>query len=311
MFGRMTIDFVAFDFETANSFRGSPCSIGLVVVRDGKIVEEYGFLMRPPFATGPDDFDEFNVGLHGIDWEKVKNEPEFIEIWQKLQPIIGELPLVAHYAAFDVGVLRDSLDQSEHPWPTLSYACTVVASRRLLKLPSYSLPYVAAELEIDLGNHHDALSDARVAAQIMIALCQRSSQENLSSLLDSLAIRWGTISEGNWRGSTAKELRIGLPAPRSEANPDHFLFGKHVVLTGALPSGVIRRDAQDRIAYFGGFPQENVTKETSLLVIGDLDPRMLAPGASMSSKMKKAIKLQSAGQDIELISGVDFLPLLE
>jgi hypothetical protein len=37
----------------------------------------------------------------------------------------------------------------------------------------------------------------------------------------------------------------------------------------------------------------------------------LAPGASMSSKMKKAIKLQSAGQDIELISGVDFLPLLE
>jgi DNA polymerase-3 subunit epsilon len=106
-------------------------------------------------------------------------------------------------------------------------------------------------------------------------------------------------------------LRIGLPAPRSEANPDHFLFGKHVVLTGALPSGVIRRDAQDRIAYFGGFPQENVTKETSLLVIGDLDPRMLAPGASMSSKMKKAIKLQSAGQDIELISGVDFLPLLE
>ena len=156
----MTIDFVAVDFETANSFRGSPCSIGLVVVRDGKIVEEHGILMRPPFATGPDDFDEFNVHLHGIDWQKVKNEPEFAKVWNKLLPVIGDLPLVAHYAAFDIGVLRDSLDQSGEDWPTLSYACTVVASRRLLKLPSYSLPYVAAELEIDLGNHHDALSDA-------------------------------------------------------------------------------------------------------------------------------------------------------
>lgn len=307
----MTIDFVAVDFETANSFRGSPCSIGLVVVRGGKIVEEYGLLMRPPLATGPDDFDEFNVGLHDIDWERVKNEPEFIEIWNRLLPVIGDLPLVAHYAAFDTGVLRDSLYQSDASWPSLSYTCTVVASRRLLKLPSYSLPYVAAALEIDLGKHHDALSDARVAAQIMIGLCQLASQNDLDSLLNSLSIRWGMISEGNWRGSTVKQLRFGLPAPRSDANPDHFLFRKHVVITGVLPSGIIRREAQDRIAYFGGFPQENVTKETSLLVIGDLDPRMLAPGAAMSSKMAKAIKLQSEGQDVELISGVDFLPILE
>ena len=35
----MSIDFVALDFETANRFRGSPCAIGLAVVRDGKIVD--------------------------------------------------------------------------------------------------------------------------------------------------------------------------------------------------------------------------------------------------------------------------------
>jgi len=42
------LDFIALDFETANSYRGSPCALGLVRVRDGKVVEEGSFLMRPP-----------------------------------------------------------------------------------------------------------------------------------------------------------------------------------------------------------------------------------------------------------------------
>ncbi len=309
----MSIDFVALDFETANQFRGSPCAIGLAVVKNGKIVDEYGLLMRPPDATGPDDFDEFNVGLHGINWEKVKSEPEFIEIWNSLLPIIGELPLVAHNAAFDIGVLRDSLDISDAPWPTLSYTCTLVTSRRILKLPSYSLPFVASELNVDIGKHHDALSDAKVAAGIMMELCNRTQSIDVDSLLNSISVKWGKISEGNWSGSTVRHryVRSEIPLPRTDANKDHFLFGQHVVITGALPSGVLRSRAQERIAYFGATPQENVTKETTLLVVGDIDPHRLAPGAVMSSKMKKAIKLQGEGQAIEIMTGFDFLPLLE
>ena len=34
------LDFVAIDFETANSYRGSPCSVGLVRVRNGSPVAE-------------------------------------------------------------------------------------------------------------------------------------------------------------------------------------------------------------------------------------------------------------------------------
>ena len=204
----MSIDFVALDFETANQFRGSPCAIGLAVVKNGKIVYEYGLLMRPPDATGPDDFDEFNVGLHGINWEKVKSEPEFIEIWNSLLPIIGELPLVAHNAAFDIGVLRDSLDISVAPWPTLSYTCTLVTSRRILKLPSYSLPFVASELNVDIGKHHDALSDAKVAAGIMMELCNRTQSIDVDSLLNSISVNWGKISEGNWSGSTVRQRYV-------------------------------------------------------------------------------------------------------
>lgn len=34
------LDFTAIDFATANSFRGSPCSVGLIRVCGGEVVEE-------------------------------------------------------------------------------------------------------------------------------------------------------------------------------------------------------------------------------------------------------------------------------
>jgi DNA polymerase III epsilon subunit-like protein len=55
----MTLDFTAIDFETANSYRGSPCSVGLVKVRDGQIVDESFTLIHPPVRF--DHFDGFNT----------------------------------------------------------------------------------------------------------------------------------------------------------------------------------------------------------------------------------------------------------
>lgn len=313
----MSIDFAAIDFETANSFRGSPCAVGLVVVRNGKVTDEHYRLMRPPGATGPEDFDDYNTDLHGIDWEKVRDQPKFLAVWRSLAPIIGELPLVAHNAGFDIGVLRDALDESDAPWPTLSYTCTLVTSRRVLNLPSYSLPFVATELKVALGQHHQALDDARTAASILLRLCERTATDTVDSLLRSIRVGWGELSEGNWRGSTVARgprgprTRTELPEPRSGASPEHFLYGKHVVLTGALPGGVTRTVAHERIAYFGGIPQDRVTKETSLLVVGAIAPHSLAPGAKMTKKMDDAFTLQAKGQCLEIMTGFDFLPVLE
>ena len=56
--------FTAIDFETANGFRGSPCSVGVVRVRAGAMVERASWMMRPPL--GFDRFDPRNVRIHGI-----------------------------------------------------------------------------------------------------------------------------------------------------------------------------------------------------------------------------------------------------
>ena len=83
------------------------------------------------------------------------------------------------------------------------------------------------------------------------------------------------------------------------------------MITGALPGGILRKDAQQRIAHYGGIPQAGVTSETDFLVVGDLDPRRLAPGANVSAKLKKALDMRSSGSKIEIICGTDFLAYLD
>ena len=40
-------DFVAIDFETANGRRSSVCSVGIVIVRGGEIVDKFYSLIQP------------------------------------------------------------------------------------------------------------------------------------------------------------------------------------------------------------------------------------------------------------------------
>ena len=40
-------NFAAIDFETANQQRTSICSVGIVIVRDGEIVDSYYSLIKP------------------------------------------------------------------------------------------------------------------------------------------------------------------------------------------------------------------------------------------------------------------------
>ena len=68
---------VAIDFETANALRGSPCSVGLVKVKEGQIVEEWSSLIRPP--DGRDHFDAFNTAIHGITADQVRDAPGWPE----------------------------------------------------------------------------------------------------------------------------------------------------------------------------------------------------------------------------------------
>ena len=61
--------FVAIDFETADYWPDSACSVGLVRVVGNQIVDSAHFFIRPPRRTFVFTY------LHGISWKHVANEP--------------------------------------------------------------------------------------------------------------------------------------------------------------------------------------------------------------------------------------------
>ena len=100
----MPLNFVAIDFETANGSPASPCAVGLVRVRDGQIAESIATLIQPPYPNNW--FHEGNIRVHGIRPRDVDGAPELHEALAFILDFVGDDPLVAHNAPFDMEFLR-------------------------------------------------------------------------------------------------------------------------------------------------------------------------------------------------------------
>lgn len=301
---------VSLDFETANEQRGSPCAVSLVAVENGVVVEQLTTLIQPPPSCAR--FSPFCVAIHGITKAAVADAPSWPETLSRMVRFIDGRTLVAHNAAFDIGVIRSACDEMDMAWPELTYACSLVVARRTWPLLSYSLPWVAAAADHQLLDHHNPSTDALAAAAIMTAAGQVHSAGSLSELLALLRIRTGQVTPGNWRGCHhfgVTRTKASLPGASPHADPDGPLFGHTVCFTGTLAS-MTRNQALDLVAECGGQPAQGVTKATDLLIIGDQDPRKFAPGAVMSAKQQKAATLLRAGHAIEVIPEYDFLQRL-
>jgi DNA polymerase-3 subunit epsilon len=302
--------FVALDVETANQARGSICSIGLVVVEAGEVVTRHNWLTKPPAELS--EFAYFNVGLHGITPAAVAEQPTFAERLDQLRQVVGDRPVIAHNAAFDLGALREACTAESLDWPTLTYGCSLVMARRSLTLLSYRLPLVCAELGIPLDQHHQATADAEAAARVVLALCDRSQVSSLEDLADSLQVRLGKLLAREWSGCVRTPVYTGNgleppPAANPDADPDHPLYGQVVVFTGALE--MRRADAQDVVAQLGGTPEAGVTKRTTLLVIGD-GFRGDRVEDFHTGKALKAAKWLAKGHQIEVLTELDFYQLI-
>ena len=95
-------DFAAIDFETANEWPSSVCSVGVVVVRGGEVVDTFYSLIHPE----PEYYRWFCRKVHGIGPDDTEDAPVFPRVWARIEPLIEGLPLVAHNSQFDEGCLR-------------------------------------------------------------------------------------------------------------------------------------------------------------------------------------------------------------
>jgi DNA polymerase-3 subunit epsilon len=161
-------DFAAIDFETANGQRSSVCSVGVVIVRNGKIADRIYRLIRPE----PEWYSYWNTRVHGLTSVDTENEPVFPLVWKEIAPKIVGLPLVAHNSPFDEGCLRAVHRVYQMDYPGYAFLCTCRASRRVFgkTLPNHQLHTVASCCGFDLKKHHHALADAEACAWIALKI---------------------------------------------------------------------------------------------------------------------------------------------
>lgn len=156
--------YIVFDVETPNAANDRMSAIGVSVVENGAITEEVYSLVNPEAR-----FDVFNMRLTGITPETVKGQPTFPQLWRRIQPLFDSGILIAHYAPFDMGVLKSCLNAYGIAWKSYAnFACTCAMGRACYpKLPNHKLNTLTEHVGIALDHHH-ADSDSRAAALLLL-----------------------------------------------------------------------------------------------------------------------------------------------
>ena len=182
----MSLNYIAIDFETANTYCNSACSVGLVRFEDGKETDSVFSLIRPPKLYF---IPEWTSDIHHISYEDVCNQSQFPEVWNDLVlPFISktpEFPFVAHKANFDMGVIRGCFEYFSLPKQKFCYFDSLKIARKTWpELKSHKLTFLGETFGI-IYNAHEALDDARTCGKIVALAAQKHRAKTVQDLLSS------------------------------------------------------------------------------------------------------------------------------
>ncbi|MBS4539361.1 3'-5' exoribonuclease [Clostridium sp. D2Q-11] len=201
------MNFTVIDFETANSKRASACSIGIVKVVDGEIVEKKSWLIKPKEL----EFHSMNIAIHGIRPNDVKEQPEFNELYEKkFRDYFQDELIIAHNASFDMSVLRKTLDLYNIEYPSFNYLCTVkVAQKTWPDLYNHKLDTLSNFLKFKF-KHHDALDDCLACANVLINACKKEKANSPLELVDRLGIKVGSVFPKGYSPCSVNRKKVSV-----------------------------------------------------------------------------------------------------
>ncbi len=160
-----TQDIVCFDIETTGLDKRTEAitEIGAVVLRNGEVVEQFSTFADPgrPLTTEI-------TRLTGITDEMLKGAPSQEEAVNAFLDFVGDRPLAAHNAEFDMGFIGEACRRMGRPFENTSLDSLILAQNLLPDLGKYKLDIVAGHLNLPAFNHHRAYDDAATVGYMLV-----------------------------------------------------------------------------------------------------------------------------------------------
>lgn len=256
-------------------------------IRNNEIVDRYSQLIKPEYKIDP-----FITDLTGITNEMVKDMPTIDCVMSDVLSFIGEDVIIGHNTSFDIRFLnagfKIELDNQ--------YIDTMQFTRKIFpELKHHRL----SDLTLYLGlsnNEHRSIADCI------------ATKELYDSIKDTMNKR-GLLIQDLWVKARKRIDIKSIKPTEIEIDEENFFYNRHIVFTGKLDK-MARKDAMQIVVNLGGILDNSVTKSTNYLILGNNDYNASIKRGK-SSKHKKAEKLKSEGQDIEIIDEFTFYDLIE
>lgn len=183
--------YVITDIETTgNQTKGHDrmIQIAIVVVEDGKIVQEYASFVNPQRSIPP-----FVSDLTGISAIDVQNAPTFKEIAKEVKEICKDSIFVAHNVQFDLTFLNYELELNGFS-PVKCQAIDTVELTKIFypTLPSYKLMDIATYFGYTHLRPHQADSDAYATALLLLDILDKVKSLPIETIekLIPLSSKW-------------------------------------------------------------------------------------------------------------------------
>ncbi|MFZ4263560.1 exonuclease domain-containing protein [Sphingobacterium sp. HJSM2_6] len=162
----MSDTFTAIDFELATANYNSICSVGIVNVLEGKIVNEFYSLVRPP----DNKYMWQTSRVHGIKAKHTNAAPSFLELYPSIKELLLAQRMVAHDELLDRSVLKETMKFYGLPYHELLLANLWECTSKIYRAIGFERTKLSICCEL-MGvelQHHDALSDARATAELYL-----------------------------------------------------------------------------------------------------------------------------------------------
>ena len=291
--GKSIIDFpeeyVLLDIETTglSPAYDSIIEIGAIKVRDNRITEEF-----QSFVAYDDELPEFITELTGITDDMLADAPSADEVITDFEKFVGNSIIVGYNVNFDINFLYDYFEKYlDKKFQNNFIDCMRIARKLYPAEKHHRLKDMVEIYGISVEKSHRALDDCKTTKELFNNLHNEVIEKYQTTELfsEQFKSKYGYKLNAN-----------DITTNNTEFDTTHPVYDRSFVFTGTLEK-MTRAEAMQIVVDLGGKVQNNITKDTNFLVLGNNDYCSTIKDGK-SNKQKKAESMMLKGKDIVILS---------